>query len=199
MSTYALVTASALYLLIFALLHSYMSADQFKNRMESAMGGLYRYYRLGYNLFNIVLILGFLLVFLPQDQILITWEKPWSIGAMILQILGLAMVFWILFFTFDFAEFAGLKQAFGPDKAESLPPLKSDGPYRICRHPLYLGTLLFVIAFPQLTVIGIVFSLFVFVYGWLGSIPEERKLVDRYGEDYEIYRKRTKKLIPFVL
>lgn len=77
--------------------------------------------------------------------------------------------------------------------------LVTRGPYRLCRHPLYLGEiiaglgLLIPIATP-LTVA--VFAVFVLLQLWR-SLNEERALTAVFPE-YEQYRLRTRRLIPFV-
>jgi protein-S-isoprenylcysteine O-methyltransferase Ste14 len=76
------------------------------------------------------------------------------------------------------------------------------GPYRLIRHPSYLGILL--------TAVGIGFML----RSWAGAAVilalcgpavgyriwiEERFLVSELGDDYVRYMKRTKRLVPFLL
>ena len=75
------------------------------------------------------------------------------------------------------------------------------GPYRLVRHPLYLGALLGIIGFPLLAQSW--FSVFVlsipvgFVYG-LRLFLEEKFLFESLGQPYRAYADRTARLIPFV-
>ncbi len=78
--------------------------------------------------------------------------------------------------------------------------LIQSGPYKFIRHPAYLGLIL------------VFFSAsiaWMSVYGALLAIPtiplllrrisiEERAMGLRFGDEYAIYKKRTKRLIPFV-
>ena len=79
--------------------------------------------------------------------------------------------------------------------------LVTTGPYRWVRHPLYSISLL------MLTGIGLmatnVFILALVLVSLLGVMAmivpaEERNLVQRFGEEYESYRARTGKLVPWV-
>jgi len=70
------------------------------------------------------------------------------------------------------------------------------GPYRVVRHPLYVGWLLAFWATPTMTIAHLVFALLTTGY-ILGAIQlEERDLVDAHGESYERYRKNVPMLIP---
>jgi protein-S-isoprenylcysteine O-methyltransferase len=76
-----------------------------------------------------------------------------------------------------------------------------DGPYRIVRHPGYLGSLLVWLgaAFcsTNLIAIGAVAVLLTVAYGYRIHV-EERMLVASLGEPYVEYRRTTARLVPFV-
>jgi protein-S-isoprenylcysteine O-methyltransferase Ste14 len=79
--------------------------------------------------------------------------------------------------------------------------LVTGGPYGRVRHPLYGGTLLFLFSlgliFGDWIILG--FSLVGLLIFRLLVIPEEEQsLQEMYGEEYEIYRARTKALLPWV-
>ncbi|UCD45785.1 MAG: isoprenylcysteine carboxylmethyltransferase family protein [Candidatus Bathyarchaeota archaeon] len=78
--------------------------------------------------------------------------------------------------------------------------LVTDGVYRHIRHPLYLGEMArnlgvaLVLSSAYGSAIVLLGNLFL-----LFRIPiEEEMLVEEFGDEYEEYRKRTKKLIPYV-
>jgi protein-S-isoprenylcysteine O-methyltransferase Ste14 len=76
--------------------------------------------------------------------------------------------------------------------------LITHGPYRWVRHPLYsVGTLLF-IAFALMAAnwfIGLA-SLVVFVMLMIRLPKEEEKLIERFGDEYRAYMKRTGRFLP---
>ncbi len=78
--------------------------------------------------------------------------------------------------------------------------LVTDGIYGHIRHPLYLGEIARNLGVPLilLSVYGfaIVFGGNLFLL--LRILIEERMLVEEFGQEYEEYAKRTKKLIPYV-
>jgi protein-S-isoprenylcysteine O-methyltransferase Ste14 len=76
--------------------------------------------------------------------------------------------------------------------------LVTNGPFRWVRHPYYLGFLLLVVATFLLSrnwFIGIV-GLVVFVLLAVRTPAEERKLVERFGDEYRQYTARTGRFLP---
>jgi protein-S-isoprenylcysteine O-methyltransferase len=79
--------------------------------------------------------------------------------------------------------------------------LVRQGPYRILRHPGYLGMLLMwagagLATFNWLVIVLIV-PVMLAAY-CLRIAAEERMLRDRFGAEYELYRQKTWKLLPFL-
>jgi protein-S-isoprenylcysteine O-methyltransferase Ste14 len=76
--------------------------------------------------------------------------------------------------------------------------LVTNGIYSRVRHPLYLATILALIAlalvypFPHVTV----FALCLMFYTMVGAYFEERKLVLHYGDEYQEYRKKAGFILP---
>lgn len=197
MPTITFVLLASSYLAIFAMLHTGMASDRLKDSLRLKLGKAYGFYRLFYNLFNLGVLAGFYLLFTPHDRLLYRLPEALHPFAFTLLFAGLGLVLWVLLITFNFRDFAGLR--FDVEAQEQRYAFKDDGPFRICRHPIYLGTFISFLASPHMTLHGAVFTVFIFVYGLLGSIPEERKLSARYGEAYRHYQTRTKRLIPFLL
>jgi protein-S-isoprenylcysteine O-methyltransferase Ste14 len=78
----------------------------------------------------------------------------------------------------------------------------SNGPYRLVRHPSYTGALLSSMglglalgSWGALLVILLIFGL---VFGYRISV-EEKTLRANLGDDYAMYMKRTKRLIPYLI
>jgi protein-S-isoprenylcysteine O-methyltransferase len=80
-------------------------------------------------------------------------------------------------------------------------PVIDTGPYRLIRHPAYLGSLLMCIG-TGLTFAHPVAALFMFVPTTLVFLYririEERLLLEKLGAPYAAYLVRTKRLVPFV-
>lgn len=78
--------------------------------------------------------------------------------------------------------------------------LVTDDVYSRIRHPLYLGEITRNLGFTL-----ILSSMYGFVIVLVGGLflpfrieIEERMLLEEFGQEYEEYRKRTKKLIPYI-
>jgi protein-S-isoprenylcysteine O-methyltransferase Ste14 len=80
--------------------------------------------------------------------------------------------------------------------------LVTTGPYRLVRHPIYLGFVLLAmgeaLAFGSWPACVIVLSGIVPTFVWR-ACAEETQLMRTFGQRYEIYRQRTKMIIPRLL
>ena len=74
------------------------------------------------------------------------------------------------------------------------------GPYRLCRNPIQLGSMLYYLGIGALfdsLFTGLMCSIIAFVFGSLyHKLVEEKELLLRFGEDYRKYREKTPFLIP---
>jgi protein-S-isoprenylcysteine O-methyltransferase Ste14 len=75
------------------------------------------------------------------------------------------------------------------------------GPYKFVRHPAYAGSLLTIVgaglALQSWAAVLLVAGVFALTFGYRISV-EERALVGALGEEYTLYSKRVKRLIPYV-
>ena len=68
----------------------------------------------------------------------------------------------------------------------------ADGPYSICRNPLYLGTFLVYLSqalFLKSAFFGVGLLVPLLVYLWAVIPAEEQHLLEKFGEDYAQYRR----------
>jgi methanethiol S-methyltransferase len=71
------------------------------------------------------------------------------------------------------------------------------GPYRLVRHPLYVGWLFAFWSTPTMTLAHFLFSVATTAYILIAIQLEERDLVREHGDSYEAYRRSVPMLIPF--
>jgi protein-S-isoprenylcysteine O-methyltransferase Ste14 len=87
-------------------------------------------------------------------------------------------------------------------KAERGTGLVTTGPYRLVRHPIYVGLILLslgqALAFSSWLAGLVVLAGIVPTFAWRAR-AEEKLLSRTFGERYAVYRQRTKMVIPHVL
>ena len=78
------------------------------------------------------------------------------------------------------------------------PRLVDSGVYACVRHPMYLGTLLFCLAFLfiSISLVSIVIWVAFFVFYDRMATYEEKNLIEILGEQYTAYQKRVSKWLP---
>ncbi len=76
-------------------------------------------------------------------------------------------------------------------------PFTIQGPYRWVRHPQYFFALVLFWATPDLTADRLLFNVIFTAWVVLGTILEERDLVDQFGNDYREYQQQVPMLIPW--
>jgi len=109
-------------------------------------------------------------------------------------------------------EFCGVKQIFNKFEGIGCPysssgksekritgnqTLVTSGLFRLCRHPLYLITLLAFIITPVMSLDRLAFIIYTCLYACIGIPFEERKLIEIFGQDYIDYQRRVPTVFPF--
>jgi methanethiol S-methyltransferase len=122
------------------------------------------------------------------------WDGPvWLIGISLTGAAGIA----VCFLQIDHVEFLGLRQvgiSAAPEQAESL---QIAGPYGWVRHPLMLGTLVFLWGQPVMPPELLLLNVGLTAYIVLAIRLEERELVRKFGTAYEEYRRKVPALVPW--
>jgi protein-S-isoprenylcysteine O-methyltransferase Ste14 len=76
-------------------------------------------------------------------------------------------------------------------------PFAIRGPYRWVRHPQYFFSLVLLWAYPDLTADRLLLNGIMTAWVVLGSVLEERDLVEEFGEDFVAYQRDVPMLIPW--
>ena len=78
--------------------------------------------------------------------------------------------------------------------------LKTDGLYRYIRHPSYTGLIVSMIGYVLIfrSMLGLLLNILLFVFLVSRMNDEERFLAAHFGDEYQNYQRRTRRLVPFV-
>lgn len=115
---------------------------------------------------------------------------------------GLCACGWLLVlvttFLINHFDLFGLRQVWLHLRGRPYTPLRfvTPGPYRLVRHPLYVGWLLAFWCTPTMTAAHLVFALATTAYILIAIQFEERDLLAYHGRDYAEYRRQVPMLIP---
>lgn len=188
---------------LFAVIHTITAGRGVKQYILSRFPGFSAFYRLAYNALSLLTLWLFYELSPKPHYILFDLPYPWDFIILIPKILaGAGFIYTMQHF--DGAEFLGIRQAvvyIRTGKADADPDAASvftaKGPYRYSRHPLYLFSIIFLLSQPFVNWFYALFTLFCIIYFYAGSWYEERKLLERFGEQYAEYQKRVPRIFPW--
>jgi len=193
--------------LVFGFLHSLCVRERVKSWAARLMGGRFvrGFYRFIYTVGSIMLtgLVFYLIRRLPDEEIY-HMDAPLSWIFHGIQIFGIILGIYT-FRVIDFWRFVGLRQAvdflYGREIGGDLEGIEeigliTDGAYGMVRHPLYIAGIMIFTFEPNITRNGITVSILADLYFIYGAFSEERRLITRYGKEYEEYRMKVPMFLP---
>jgi protein-S-isoprenylcysteine O-methyltransferase Ste14 len=129
----------------------------------------------------------------PLNQGIVPHVAPIAWAAAVLCVIGLAFALWArVTLGRNWSGMVTLKE--GHELVER-------GPYRFVRHPIYTGilTMFFATALAQGHLAGFAGTLLMFASFWIKLADEENLMLQQFPERYAAYRRRAKRIIPFVI
>ena len=183
-------------LTLFAVQHSVMARKWFKEWWTRIVPKPIE--RSTYVLFSSLALILLFVLWRPLGGVIWSVEDP--AGRFVLRSLfafGWGLVLFSTFLINHFDLF-GLRQVWRNLLGQPQGGLKftTPGPYKIVRHPLYVGWLFAFWMTPVMTAAHLLFSIATTAYILLAIQFEERDLVREHGETYEKYRRSVPMLIP---
>lgn len=179
---------------LFGLVHSIMATEWFKAFCRRLMDASFKYYR---QLYSMLALLSMCAVLYWQFSIK---SRPIGSFPVLKYLMGLPLgISGLLLMGVSirryFFHLSGLSVFFNrQEEAE----LEIGGMHRFVRHPLYLGTLLFIwsllLFFPLLS--NLLACILITGYTLVGIQLEEQKLLHVYGDAYAEYRRKVPMLVP---
>lgn len=180
----------------FAVQHSGMARQGFKRAWTRVVPHLLE--RSTYVLMASAVLLSVVQFWQPLPGVIWTVSDPTAVKALqVLFWLG-----WALLFTctllIDHFDLFGLKQAWKylRNRQYDPPQFRTPGPYRVVRHPLYLGFLIAFWSAPRMTSGHLFFAVMCTAYILFAIQLEERDLIKFHGEAYRVYREGVSMLLP---
>jgi protein-S-isoprenylcysteine O-methyltransferase Ste14 len=187
----------ALLLTLFAAQHSVMARKWFKEWWTRIVP--HPLERSTYVLFSSLALILLFWQWRPLGGVV--WSVEYPAARLVLWVLfafgwGLVLVSTFLINHFDLF---GLRQVWLYLLGRPYKPLRfgTPGPYRLVRHPLYVGWFFAFWMTPTMTLAHLLFSVATTAYILLAIRLEERDLVREHGEAYEEYRRSVPMLVPF--
>lgn len=181
---------------LFALQHSIMARKGFKNWITQFIPRAAE--RSTYTLLSALCLILLFTQWQPMGGSI--WNVQDPVGRIVLYSLfgfGWLLVL-VATFLINHFDLFGLRQVWLYLRGKEYTPLKfrTPGPYKLVRHPLYVGWLLAFWATPTMTAAHLVFAIATTVYILIAIQLEERDLVAEHGRAYENYRRSVPMLIP---
>jgi protein-S-isoprenylcysteine O-methyltransferase Ste14 len=180
--------------IVYCVLHSLLASIQVKGWMHRKMGTAFKYYRIGYTIFSFLGLVAILIYQFSIESVLFYLPPTWiSILALLIMISGGAIMLMMIWKYFR--QLSGIKWL-ATEKIEAR--LEVKGLHQYVRHPLYLGTFLFLwgwfLYWPLISFF--LATTIITIYTLIGLDFEEKKLIREFGNDYIEYMKKVPRLIP---
>jgi protein-S-isoprenylcysteine O-methyltransferase Ste14 len=192
-------------LILFAILHSVLAGHSLKRKLFIKWPKLKPFYRLLYNFVSLLYLILWFIFIPPPSMQLYSIPIPYAYILILIQLMSLYLILKSAR-EFGTARFFGIPQVKAYFRNGKLPEyydemrrgeLVTRGIYRWIRHPLYTFSLLLLISSPVMNTRLLAIIIFGTFYFYIGSIYEERKLIERFGESYKKYQKEVPRLIPW--
>ncbi len=186
----------------FCVLHSVLASNKVKRAFQNRFGNLIAFYRIGYNIISAILLLVIYLALPEIDINIYDLPNPYDLIILFLQLLSLIGLMWSAKY-FSSGEFLGLNQIkqfregdYNFSDLDEISSLRIEGPYRFSRHPVYFFSIMFLLLRPVMELTYLIIVVIFVVYFYIGSIFEENRLIEKFGEGYAAYQKSVPRIFP---
>lgn len=199
------VAVTIILISVFCTSHSILASNKVKKLFQNRFGNLIAYYRIGY---NIISVISFIIIYLSLPRIDITLydlPNPYDLIILFFQLLSLIGFIWSARY-FSSGEFIGLNQIkrlrdgnYNSADIDENSTLRIEGPYKYSRHPVYFFSIMFLVMRPVMSLTYFIIVVIFVVYFYIGSIFEEKRLIEKFGEAYINYQKSVPRIIPIII
>lgn len=182
--------------LLYCFIHSFLANDSVRFKIENLFKVTRKRYRLGYNVLALLSLVALLLYHFSISSYLLFIIPVISTVIAMIFIFG-GMIIMMICIRKYFLQLSGLGNY---KQLNNKPFLETGGIHRYVRHPLYLGTLIFLAGLFFLTPLlsNLIAVAIIMIYTIIGIRFEERKLIREFGDEYKQYKKNVPMLIPYL-
>lgn len=184
----------AVFWMLYGILHSVLAAPAVKAWAKEKLGRNFRLYRIGYTLIAF-LFFAFIIFYEITMRTVALFISPRGLLGSGVVIASAGILLMVVCIKKYFVSLSGLLTIFQENVS---PVLMTGGVHRYIRHPLYLGTFLFIwglfLILPLWSVL--ISNTIITVYTLIGMRLEEEKLLTQFGSDYRRYQSTVPRLFP---
>lgn len=188
--------------LLFGFTHSLLASNKLKKKLAEQLGDKIAFYRIFYNFISLITFFVVYEISPKTGVIIYDLNYPWDIVIFIVQFFSLIGFIWAAS-AINLWEFLGVAQIkryyegeYNPKELDERYILKKTGAFKYSRHPIYFFSILFLGLRPTMSFFYLLFFICLTLYFIIGSIYEEKKLVELFGDEYVQYQKTTPRLVP---
>ena len=187
---------------LFGYSHSLLASNKIKRFAVSYAGNYIAFYRLVYNILSTVTVYALFKILPHPDIIIYDLKYPYDFIILVLQFISLAGFIWSLKFI-NVKEFLGVSQIerwfnnqYDVNELDENLTLRIRGAYRFMRHPLYFFSIMFLLFRPVMDIFYLTCLICIIIYFYIGSYYEEKRLIEKFGEEYIKYKKEVPGIFP---
>ncbi len=190
---------------LFGYSHSVLASLQVKKFILKQFGKAIAFYRLFYNIISLI-TLYLIWEYSPHPSAKIyKLNPPFDYLVLIPQLLSLAGIVWC-FRYISLKEFSGLSQIerflknnYSENDLDEKLTFRIQGPYKYSRHPVYFFSIIFLTFRAEMDLFYLTVVIVFIIYFYIGSVYEEKKLIQIFGEEYQKYQKEVPRIFPIKL
>lgn len=187
---------------LFGVSHTILASSSIKKRIIENAGSKIAFYRLFYNIISVIVFLAIYEIAPKPDLVIYDLPYPFDLISVALQVVFIGLLIWTVRYI-DGKEFLGISQivryyrgTYDTEELDEKQSLVIKGPFKFVRHPIYLFSFMFLLVRPTMDLFYLISLVCILAYFVIGSYYEERKLIERFGNDYLEYQKKVPRIFP---
>lgn len=187
---------------LFGISHTFLASNKIKIALAQKLGVKIAFYRLFYNVSSVLIFVAVYALAPKPNVTIYDLQYPFDIITFALQVASLAGLYWATRLI-DLKEFVGISQIerylrdeYKTEDLDEKQTLRIEGAFKFVRHPVYFFSILFLGLRPTMDLFYLIMFVSVIIYFYVGSIYEEKKLIEKFGDEYREYQKNVPRLFP---